>query len=38
MRKLVEKVTKINYKNHIQTTCTSAELGENMCKASKRPV
>ena len=32
----VKKVTKINLKNYIQTTFTSTDPGENMCKVSKR--
>ena len=37
----VQKMTKLKwkkFKNHIQTKCTSADMGENMCKVSKRPV
>ena len=31
----VEKVTN-EFKNYIQTTCTSADSGKNMCKVSKK--
>ena len=38
MTKLKWKSDKNKFKNHIQTMCTSADMGENMCKVSKRPV
>ena len=38
MTKLKWKSDKNKFKNQIQTTYTSVDTGENLCKVSKRPV